>query len=115
MLTSPNAVSPQVSFWGRRLSRSEWLATLLGLGLTVLFGIPPAQATEKLTSEKIKAGLRTTTVEEEGYVDKVLEMVDKGTIPYSLVESTFQWARKKPRYKFQYFKHAMELRIARSL
>ena len=66
-----------------------------------------------LDAEKIKALLRTMTVEENGFVDRVLKMVSDGRLPSSLVDSTLQWARKKPyKHRFQYFKQALIVRAA---
>ena len=57
----------------------------------------------------MKAALRTTTIEEGGFIDSVLVKVGKGQIPADLVDSTFQWARKKPyKHRFQYFKHGVD-------
>jgi hypothetical protein len=67
---------------------------------------------ERLTADMMKAALRTTTTEEEGFIDFVLTKVDKGVLPYDLVQSTFLWAKKKPRHKFQYFKRGLILRAA---
>ena len=39
-------------------------------------------------------------------------MVNDGELPAELFEGTLEWARKKPRHKFQYFKHALILRAA---
>jgi hypothetical protein len=59
----------------------------------------------------MKAALRTATVEEGGFVDYVLMKVDKGKLPPDLVDSTFQWARKKPtKHRFQYFKQGLIVR-----
>jgi hypothetical protein len=61
-----------------------------------------------LDAAKIKAGLRTATPEEHGFVERVVDLAKKGKIPPSMVESTFQWARKRPfQHRFQYFKRAM--------
>ena len=72
-----------------------------------------ARAAVRLDAAEIKAGLRTAAPEEDGFVEKVMAMVDKGTLPMSLVDSTFQWARKKPQHKFQYFKRALIVRAAK--
>ena len=71
-----------------------------------------AQQTE-LDAATIKAGLHTMATEEKGFVDRVVALRDKGTLPQSLVHGTFLWARKKPKHKFQYFKFAMIVRASR--
>ena len=74
----------------------------------------PATAQQtKLDAATIKAGLHTTAIEERGFVDRVVALMDKGTLPQSMVRGTFLWARKKPRHKFQYFKFAMIVRASR--
>jgi hypothetical protein len=63
-----------------------------------------------LDAATMKVALRTATPEEGGFIDHVLALVDKGTLPLDLVESTFLWAKKKPRNKFQYFKRGLTVR-----
>jgi len=90
-------------------------ASLLGVTLLVLAVLSrgtDAWATERLDAATIKAALRTADVEEEGFVQKVVDMAINGQLPPSLVDTTFQWARKKPKHKFQYFKRALVLRAA---
>jgi hypothetical protein len=60
----------------------------------------------------MKAALHTATPEEDGFIDRALALVDKGVLPLDLVQSTFLWAKKKSRYKFQYFKRGLILRAA---
>lgn len=71
-----------------------------------------AEASTRLDSEVMKAALRTATPEEEGFIGRVVDLVDQGALPASLVDTTFQWARRKGRHQFQYFKRAMILRAA---
>jgi hypothetical protein len=67
----------------------------------------------RLDAATMKAALRTDTIEEGGFIDYVLDKVKKGTLPADLVDSTFQWARKKPyKHRFQYFKQALIVRAA---
>ncbi len=69
--------------------------------------------TSRLDAATMKAALRTTTVEEAGFIDYVLTQVKKGRLPADLVDSTFQWARKKPyKHRFQYFKRGLVVRAA---
>jgi hypothetical protein len=63
-----------------------------------------------LDANSMKAVLRTATPEEDGFIDRVLMLVDRGTLPLDMVESTFLWARKKPQRKFQYFKWGLTYR-----
>jgi hypothetical protein len=67
-----------------------------------------------LDANTIKAALKTATPEEDGFVQHVLDQVDAGKLPRSLVVSTFIWARKKPRWQFQYFRYGLIIRAWRS-
>ncbi len=69
-------------------------------------------AQAQLDAETMRAALRTATPEEDGFIDYVLELVDQGRLPRALVESTFQWARKKARHRFQYFRYGLIVRAA---
>jgi hypothetical protein len=55
----------------------------------------------------MRAALRTTPVEERGFIDRVLYKVRKGILPADLVDTTFVWAKRKPRHRFQYFKYGL--------
>jgi hypothetical protein len=82
---------------------------LAGVAITAL-----ATASEsRLDPELIKAALGTATPEDNGFIERVVTMVEQGRLPRSLVESTFLWARQKPDHRFQYFKRALTLRAAR--
>jgi hypothetical protein len=91
--------------------RISWLITLVLILLYVAW--PGRVFGAKLDAATIKAGLRTTATEEQGFVDRVMTMVDQGKLPRSMVDSTFDWARKKPQHKFQFFKRALVVRAAR--
>jgi hypothetical protein len=93
-------------------TKSLVLAVLLVAIPSVACRPAKAQIT-KLDAPTIKAGLHTTAIEEKGFVDRVVTLRDKGALPQSLVRSTFLWARKKPKHKFQYFKFAMIVRASR--
>ena len=47
-----------------------------------------------LDANTMKAALRTATPEEDGFIERVLMMVDRGTLPLDLVESTFLWRER---------------------
>ena len=72
----------------------------------------PASAST-LDAKMMKVALQTATPEEDGFIEYVLDRVDQGRLPLDLVESTFLWAKKKPRHKFQYFKRGLILRAAK--
>jgi hypothetical protein len=65
-----------------------------------------------LDPDVMKAALHTATPQENGFIEAIVAKVDKGTLPLELVQSTFLWARKRPRKKFYYFKQALILRAA---
>jgi hypothetical protein len=66
--------------------------------------------TPRFDAETMRVALRTTGVEENGFIDRVLGKVRKGILPSDLVDSTFQWARRKTRHRFQYFKYGLIIR-----
>jgi hypothetical protein len=83
----------------------SFLATALG-------GPGEAAQASRFDAATIKAGLRTETPEEGGFVQHVLDLTKQGVLPPDLVDSTFQWARKKPRHRFQFFKRGLTVRAA---
>lgn len=93
------------------LRKSLTLAALLAV--LAVCGAQTAEAATRLDAKTMKAALRTATPEEDGFIDYVLDRVEAGNLPRSLVTSTFLWARKKPRRKFQYFKYGLIIRARR--
>jgi len=89
-----------------------WLAAPIVLMALATWLTPDAAASDVLDADLIKVALKTATPEEEGFVETAVALARAGILPPSLVESTFQWARKKPHRKFQYFKRALLLRAA---
>ena len=65
-----------------------------------------------LDAATMRMALRTTPIETQGFIDRVLDLVDQGVLPIDMVHSTFDWARKKPDHKFQYFRFGMIVRAA---
>ena len=62
----------------------------------------------EINAAVIKAGLRTAEPEDQGFVERVMDNVERGIVPRDLVETTFAWARKQnTQRKFQYFKYAL--------
>ena len=87
------------------------------LSLTCLFVLwfamsgQPLRAGELvLDAGQMKAALRTTTLEENGFIDYVVDLTERGKLPANMVHSTFLWARKKPAHKYQYFRKGLLLR-----
>ena len=72
-----------------------------------------------VTPEQMKVALRTDTQEEDGFVEDVVDRVTNEKrprterLPAEMVEGTFQWARRKSRLRFQYFKRGLTLRAAK--
>jgi hypothetical protein len=64
-------------------------------------------ASSGLDADTMKVVLHTATPEEDGFISRVLALVDSGTLPVDMVKSTFLWAKKKTRHKFQYFKYGL--------
>jgi sulfite exporter TauE/SafE len=94
------------------MQRTQIWIMMLVLAVLAFARAQTAQADINLTSDQMKAALRTATVEEDGFIDRVLVLVQRGILPEDLVQSTFLWARKKAKHKFQYFKIALKLRAA---
>jgi len=78
--------------------------------LSLSFWCAPARAADRLDPEQIKAALHTSSPEEEGFIDRAVAKTSNGTLPRSIFDSCYLWARQKPRHKFQYFKRALILR-----
>ena len=71
-----------------------------------------AQSPGTLDADAMKVALHTSTEQEDGFIEMVVDRVNKGTLPLDLVQSTFLWAKKKPTRKFFYFKQGLILRAA---
>jgi hypothetical protein len=66
--------------------------------------------------QQLEKGLRARRPEEFKFVDLIVKMVGKDTLPLSLVKSTFLWAKKKgltTPYPFPYFERALRVRAAK--
>jgi len=88
----------------------------------LMLAAPAAHAAQRLsfTAEEMKTALHTARPEEDGFVDDVVDRVNNSgrpaseRLPAALVESTFQWARKKNTHRrFQYFRYALVLRAGK--
>jgi hypothetical protein len=79
------------------------------------FGMSSALGTAASTTLKktLEAGLRARRPQEFAFLAMVAAKVDEGTLPRSLVESTFFWARRQGRYPFVYFEAGLRVRAKR--
>ena len=93
-------------------AKSHYLAVLLAVCVTVCSGGVCQAATQRLDADSIKAALRTQTLEEDGFVDRVLEKIRSGELCEATFFSAFLHARSQPRHKFQYFKQGLMTRTA---
>ena len=89
----------------------KYARILIVLALVASAFVPTAEA-GSLDANMIKIVLRTATPQEQGFIEYVVARVDAGTLPLDMVQSTFLWARKKPRKKFFYFKQGLIIRAA---
>jgi hypothetical protein len=74
--------------------------------------VTPGSGAISLEQMLIK-GLKCRRPIEFQYVRTVVNMVDDGQLPESLVRSTFFWAWQKYRRPLQYFQEALTIRAAR--
>jgi len=59
----------------------------------------------------LEKGLKARRPVEFEFIGTVVQLVDGGQLPQTMVQSTFLWARKKRvRYPFQYFEFALRQR-----
>lgn len=95
------------------------LATaLLGralLGVSASAGDPPALSSGGVSTKldlkgQLSRGLRARRPVEFQYIDSVVAMVDSGTLPRSLVDSTFIYARQQNTQQLQHFQFALQSR-----
>jgi hypothetical protein len=82
----------------------------LAVGLAEAEVVTPGGFTVATLREQLMFGLQARTPAEQAFVDQVVTMVNANTLPLDLVQSTFLWARKKQRYKVEYFQNALIVR-----
>ena len=66
--------------------------------------------------ETLANGLKARRPREFQFINRVVAMVQNKQLPLDLVQSTFQWARKKTRFKrypFQFFERGLIQRAAK--
>ncbi|QDU96203.1 hypothetical protein [Lignipirellula cremea] len=62
--------------------------------------------------DQLMNGLRVARPEDRAFIERVVQLVDQGTLPRPLVVSTFIWARKKYQYQAQYFEQGLRFRAS---
>lgn len=98
----------------KRLAAAAIAAVALLLGSAAT---PRATADEPTLSRAnadlksvLEKGLKARRPEEFAFVRRVVERVEDGSVPVSLVKSTFLWARQRQPYPVVYFERAMRVR-----
>lgn len=82
----------------------------LALLLVLLVAVGARAADQSVLDASImKVALRAGTPDENLFIDNVVHLVDIGVLPAAMVESTFLWAKKKSRYRVQYFKRGLQI------
>jgi hypothetical protein len=84
----------------------------LAVGLAEAEVVAPSGFTLPTLREQLTFGLQARTPAEQAFVDEVVTLVNSNALPLDLVQSTFLWARKKQRYKEEYFQNALIVRAA---
>ena len=93
-------------------TRRSLLVMTLAIGLSIVAGgatpsgLPIAPGGPDLRTA-LEKGLKARRPVEFDFIATVVEMVDAGTLPKSLVETCFLWARHKRPYPFPYFRQSL--------
>jgi len=83
---------------------------------------PTANQGRRLSLEvQLRVGLRATTKADRAFIERVVTLVQQGTLPKNLVDGTFLWARRRASRKSRsrelrpmvYFRPALVLRAKR--
>jgi len=79
-------------------------------------GLNPGPVEKPSLKDVLEKGLKARRPVEFEFIGTVVQMVDAGQLPQTLVQSTFLWARKKRvKYPFQYFEFALRQRAKEEL
>lgn len=95
------------------LSRRQLTLATAALALGCFMKAPTWGSTIAEFRDQLRLGLQARLPEEFQFIDRILQLVEQGHVPRDLVQSTFQWARKKRPYPFQFFKRGLIVRAAR--
>jgi hypothetical protein len=87
---------------------------LLILPALLAYAANRAQAEDVLDADTMIVALHTNEIEDQGFIEFVVEQVNDGVLPADMVHSTFLWAKKKNHNKFQYFMYGLMYRAAKA-
>jgi hypothetical protein len=87
-------------FWAAGAGCAMLLSSAARADSPIAPGGPDLQTT-------LEKGLRARRPVEFEFIASVVEMVDDGTLPASIVQTSFLWARRKRPYPFPYFKQSL--------
>ncbi len=62
--------------------------------------------------DQLESELRARRPEEFAFIERVITLMEAGTLSRDMVEGTFFWARERQPRPFQYFERAMRIRAA---
>lgn len=81
----------------------SWAAVGMSLLLICAADVAPVEAQQTFSPQQgqritlrnqLTSGLRARTAADKAFIEKVIDLVQAGTLPRNLVDSTFLWARK---------------------
>lgn len=98
----------------RKPTRRQWFVQLFA-GIASLFGLRVASAQQQQATlkEQLNFGLKARRPQEFAWIESVVTMVEQGELPVKLVNVSFNWARKRGKYPYQYFVRALRSLAAR--
>ena len=94
------------------------IASLFCFGIRIVSGEEQSsaalgKAASTTLKKTLETGLKARRPQEFAFLATVATKVADGTLPRSLVESTFFWARRQGRYSYVYFEAGLRARAKR--
>lgn len=80
-----------------------FLRTLGGTALAQQVRAAATPAVQATLKDQLEKALRARRPQEFGAIAEVLEGVEQGTLPLDIVQTSFNWSRKKRANRVQYF------------
>jgi len=92
-----------------------WLAfACVVLSLTSERAVAQESALRITLKDQLEKGLQARRPQEFAFIAHVVSRVEEGSLPRSLVDSTFLWARSKRPYPFPYFERGLKVRAKKA-